>query len=538
MTSKTLNLKCGILLLLFFAVFSCKKEDVTPNKKYSTGKSFQTDLQEKLIAYDKNHPILDSISAVGKIDWGKLMARYSIGNRNPINFDLPIITDGIANSLIEFAFTSDLKLIDIKIRRLNVAYIEEKTNINNFESTRTGRMLYQFSKQGLKINKSLLRYRQESERSNLESERSKLKVTNSLLSTQVPSLTVKKSSNVPPGPTPSAPINLQGYSNYTGAVHCYSELNFDFLFTYTLAEITDAQYYQQYLTERFLYNLLYRSDGILFNFPVAYSNKVFFYNTALSPSQLGDVVWRVLYYCVGDINQYMGSSNFQYYYYSVSGTCGNQGDGVVYYGEGPVNPFPEPETPEKEIMDSVDNPCIKSQVANAATAQTTIRNMMIEVFGGQDEVESLNLTFKDVTILPDTTSGDAKRWSATNNDFEIRLNKNTLPTYSKEYILSTIYHEVLHAYMFNQLTPGPDGKYNITSQHEDMANKYVFLMTGALKIAFPGISDQEAWGLSWGGLEDTNLYKTKLTKAQRDEITDINKAHTNKSATKLGTYCN
>ncbi|QDW26591.1 hypothetical protein FFJ24_017875 [Pedobacter sp. KBS0701] len=196
------------------------------------------------------------------------------------------------------------------------------------------------------------------------------------------------------------------------------------------------------------------------------------------------------------------------------------------------------ECPLREVIDSVKNPCIKTQVTWAGTAQTTIRNMMREVFGGPTEVESLNLTFRDVTNLPDTISGDAKRWSATNNDFEIRLNQNTLKGYSKEYILSTIYHEILHAYMFSKLTPGPDGKYNITTQHEDMANKYVFLMTGALKIAFPGISDQDAWGLSWGGLEDTNLYKTKLTKAQRDTIADVNKGHTNKSATKLGTYCN
>lgn len=152
---------------------------------------------------------------------------------------------------------------------------------------------------------------------------------------------------------------------------------------------------------------------------------------------------------------------------------------------------------------------------------------MREVFGGPSEVESLNLTFKDVTNLPNTTSGDAKRWSATNNDFEIRLNQNTLEVSSKEYILSTVYHEILHAYMFSKLTPSPDGRYNITPQHEDMANKYVILMTGALKIAFPK-----------GGLGDTNLYTTKLTQAQRDAISETNRLHTHKTATdKQGTYC-
>jgi hypothetical protein len=34
--------------------------------------------------------------------------------------------------------------------------------------------------------------------------------------------------------------------------------------------------------------------------------------------------------------------------------------------------------------------------------------MMIEVFGNQDEVKSLNLTFKDVTNLPGNISGMQK----------------------------------------------------------------------------------------------------------------------------------
>ena len=72
-----------------------------------------------------------------------------------------------------------------------------------------------------------------------------------------------------------------------------------------------------------------------------------------------------------------------------------------------------------------------------------------------------------------------------------------------------------------------------------MASKYIILMTGALKIAFPNISDQEAWGLSWGGLEGTNLYTTKLTQVQRDAINETNRRHTNKSTTnKQGTYFN
>ena len=193
----------------------------------------------------------------------------------------------------------------------------------------------------------------------------------------------------------------------------------------------------------------------------------------------------------------------------------------------------------REIIDSVKNQCIKAQLANALSAKTTIRNMLNETFGGTVQFESLNLTFTDVTTLPDNISGDAGRASATSIYFDIRLNANKLPGYSQEYILSTIYHEILHAYMFSKLTMGSDGKYNISTQHEDMANKYLILMTGALKIAFPNISSQDAWALSWGGLEGTNLYTSKLTQEQRDAINEVNGKYMNKSTSpKQGTYCN
>ncbi|TBO41125.1 hypothetical protein [Pedobacter kyonggii] len=194
---------------------------------------------------------------------------------------------------------------------------------------------------------------------------------------------------------------------------------------------------------------------------------------------------------------------------------------------------------QREIIDSVKNQCIKAQLANALSAKTTIRNMLNETFGGTVQFESLNLTFTDVTTLPDNISGDAGRASATSIYFDIRLNANKLPGYSQEYILSTIYHEILHAYMFSKLTMGSDGKYNISTQHEDMANKYLILMTGALKIAFPNISSQDAWALSWGGLEGTNLYTSKLTQEQRDAINEVNGKYMNKSTSpKQGTYCN
>jgi len=172
----------------------------------------------------------------------------------------------------------------------------------------------------------------------------------------------------------------------------------------------------------------------------------------------------------------------------------------------------------KEIKDSVSNPCIKAQLAHALNAKTTIRNMLNDEFG-TNNFNDRDIVFYDVKTLPDTVAGTTHGNSA--YSFIINLNGNTLPETSNEYILSTIYHEILHAYMDTQIGKDASGKYLISNQHQTMANNYILLMTGALKIAFPNINDRDAWALSWGGLEDTPFYMTKLTPSERSEIQNL-----------------
>ncbi|GGI24196.1 hypothetical protein GCM10008119_11450 [Pedobacter mendelii] len=191
----------------------------------------------------------------------------------------------------------------------------------------------------------------------------------------------------------------------------------------------------------------------------------------------------------------------------------------------------------RDIIDSVQNPCIKAQLALAKSAKTTIRNMLNNEFGTNNFNER-DIFFYDITTLPDTTAGTTHGNSA--YSFIINLNKNTLPQRSKEYILSTIYHEVLHAYMDTQIGKDSSGKYLISNQHETMANNYILLMTGALKIAFPNLGDRDAWALSWGGLEETPFYTTMLSVTEQAEIQNLNERHKKATDANLrhGTYCN
>ncbi|MDR6786471.1 hypothetical protein ABIE26_005342 [Pedobacter africanus] len=197
----------------------------------------------------------------------------------------------------------------------------------------------------------------------------------------------------------------------------------------------------------------------------------------------------------------------------------------------------EPNGPT-EIKDSVLNTCLKSGLNRSLTAGTTIKNMLNQTFGGTGYT-SKDITFYDVNNLADTIMGVCRGYNA--YVFEIALNKNKLPDMSEQYIVSTIYHEILHAYIEATYTRNADGKLilPIGNGHNEMADNYIALLTGALKVAFPGISDEMAWGLSWGGLEETTYFKYKLTAQEQEQVKQVNQnsRKTAPSGSRIGTYC-
>ncbi|MBB6274411.1 hypothetical protein HDF26_004885 [Pedobacter cryoconitis] len=190
----------------------------------------------------------------------------------------------------------------------------------------------------------------------------------------------------------------------------------------------------------------------------------------------------------------------------------------------------------KEIIVTVEDECILTGVNTAIGAKTTIKDMLNSTFNGNDYTD-YQINFSDVTTLKDNVFGTSQAMNKF--QFDISLNRNILPGRSKEFIVSTVYHEVLHAYLGTKYIIGPDGKYIMGDEHSEIANNYIALLTGSLKVAFPNISNQEAWALSWGGLEETPFYMTKLSQAERNEIQKINNQHKKSidPSERKGTYC-
>lgn len=188
------------------------------------------------------------------------------------------------------------------------------------------------------------------------------------------------------------------------------------------------------------------------------------------------------------------------------------------------------------ITSDCSNLCIAYQVTHALEANNSIKTMLEQEFLFNNQDRQLN--FNDVTNLADTVMGITNGY---NNTINISFNENILPQKSNEYILATVYHEILHGYMNVTLAKDSNGRFIIPNDHNTMATNYVAAMTGALKTAFPSLGDNEAWALSWGGLEKTTLFNsTLLTNTQRAQIKEINNRHQKtppNGATKLGTFC-
>lgn len=189
------------------------------------------------------------------------------------------------------------------------------------------------------------------------------------------------------------------------------------------------------------------------------------------------------------------------------------------HGNHPGNPG------EMDIINEVEDPCLHAMVEDIIDRDVvfTIEETMDSIFNNNDEI---NLTFIDYDFNDTTTMASASplyiegtpgEWESFR--FRVNLDKERLPNASREYIGSTIMHEVLHAYYsykFNGEYTGLD--------HETMAVHYIDWFMEGLSSMFPTLTEDERFALAWGGLEETDSFD-QLTGPQKDKVNLHNGKH-------------
>lgn len=172
-----------------------------------------------------------------------------------------------------------------------------------------------------------------------------------------------------------------------------------------------------------------------------------------------------------------------------------------------------------KITNNVTDNCMSEQVEKSVDSnfKNRITNLIRDVFG---ESEEFNIIFEN-SDLNDNSLDGITGTSFTNSaiTFTITLNDGALGSASKEYIMVTVFHELLHAYMgYLGLDPTSN-----TSQHELMANEYLNLLSGALSEHF-NLSSTDANHLAWGGLHGSSKWN-QLSQNQKNQILQTNQQY-------------
>ena len=222
-----------------------------------------------------------------------------------------------------------------------------------------------------------------------------------------------------------------------------------------------------------------------------------------------------------------GQVVFEVYLFTTCDLCADQSqcasldDGNNHNG-GPVNSNRLFEVRDS-INNKIENECLRKMVEKAVVENldNSISHIINSVFRNSDRID-INF-YEENSLLGPNEPGECQIFWQNNGRFmaDVYLNVNVLPGASEEMILSTIIHEVLHAYLGYSRDP------RLFNDHEEMANEYVNLMKATLLNYLPGLAPNHAEALAWGGLHMTSAWRRLQTQnpAKANEIIELNHSH-------------
>ena len=198
----------------------------------------------------------------------------------------------------------------------------------------------------------------------------------------------------------------------------------------------------------------------------------------------------------------------------------------------------------KDIIDSLQGyPCAQDILKQLPNINDKVKEILQAVFGVSADI---NIKFTASTDLDPGLDGDTKCTGSTSYfDCVVRLNGTILNQAAKDYTVATIIHEALHAYILyerNRLdTTSFKEKYPIyweyrgnNASHNQMAAKFLDMMTDVITAFNPRLSALNARALAWGGLSKT--WAWNQTSEDTSAINQVNSAARNPTASDTATY--
>jgi hypothetical protein len=172
----------------------------------------------------------------------------------------------------------------------------------------------------------------------------------------------------------------------------------------------------------------------------------------------------------------------------------------------------------------VKNPCLKATL-DMVLHNTDILNQMSQMLQNFGFNTNIKLIFEESSELSSKRLGEFR--NNHNNTYKILLDVTNLPHYSKEVIVSSIYHEVLHAQMEFLF------KENELQDHERMATQYFAIAVNSLLKQFTYMKEDTAKALVFSGLKNTKIYQN-LNEETKNQMYEIESNFKNRN---YGTYC-
>jgi len=318
----TKALQTFLILFNTLIFISCKKEVISPdNGQKKLSNEFRERLYAELLKKDETRLLVNKLPSSEKLDWERALIRISSNISQPINYELPIVAiDGTCKRVIEFAFSKDKELVNIRLREFNAELSKRKSTIIPLsENERTNNILHFLSKSGLKIDPSITSAKGEK----IIDTKSPSKISNTTIALPTKSSTTTTRKYVELKPSNSVQYTYPR-PPMPDTVHCATTVDYDFYFDFGRL-VPESQSLEIASTLNYFFFQHLNAQGLPYGDDVRYRNEIYFLNNYSPVEHLENIIRDCIYYAVqstqGYYADYLWGSGIQYMNINSQSNC-------------------------------------------------------------------------------------------------------------------------------------------------------------------------------------------------------------------------